>query len=105
MNRDELSAALRDVGATLGLNFRPYTATARAPFESYLSVMARTGVLVARHGPLLANAMFLPPGVSLSWLFCSAPVSMHAQLGVVLFAAGQGPMPRCPFQSALHAAR
>jgi capsular polysaccharide biosynthesis protein len=24
--------------------------------------MARTGVLVARHGPLLANALFLPPG-------------------------------------------
>lgn len=24
--------------------------------------MARTGVLVSRHGPLLANTMFLPPG-------------------------------------------
>ena len=69
VNRDELSAALRDVGATLGLKFRPYTATARAPFESYLSVMARTGVLVARHGPLLANAMFLPPGVPLLFGF------------------------------------
>jgi hypothetical protein len=63
VNRDELAAALRDVGATLGLLFRPYTATTRAPFESYLAAMARTGVLVARHGPLLANAMFLPPGV------------------------------------------
>ena len=62
MNRDELAAALRDVGATLGLLFRPYTATARAPFESYLAAMACTSVLVARHGPLLANAMFLPPG-------------------------------------------
>lgn len=54
--------ALHDIGRTLGLAVRPYTATARAPFESYLSVMARTGVLVSRHGPLLANSIFLPPG-------------------------------------------
>lgn len=62
VNRDELMSALQDIGHTLGMAVRPYTATARAPFESYLSVMARTGVLVSRHGPLLANSIFLPPG-------------------------------------------
>lgn len=35
---------------------------AEAPFQSYLAAMARTGVLVSRHGPQLANSMFLPPG-------------------------------------------
>ncbi|BDA48143.1 hypothetical protein COCOBI_11-4020 [Coccomyxa sp. Obi] len=62
VNMNELLSALQDIGHTLGLAVRPYTATARAPFESYLSVMARTGVLVSRHGPLLANSIFLPPG-------------------------------------------
>lgn len=62
VNREELMGALQDIGHTLGLAVRPYTATARAPFESYLSVMARTGILVSRHGPLLANSIFLPPG-------------------------------------------
>ena len=139
VNREELLGALRDVAATLGLALRPYTTTARAPFDSHLAAMvatlsmtfpdwhavqllnsssghpfmllrgdsghtinlfipdasggwplhtlvqaraeaglwfiacsdyqesmcfisqARTGVLVARHGPLLANAIFLPP--------------------------------------------
>ena len=62
VNREELMGALQDIGHTLGLAVRPYTATARAPFESYLSVMARTGILVSRHGPMLANSIFLPPG-------------------------------------------
>lgn len=62
MNRDELLEALHDVAHTLGLRVRPYTATARAPFESYLAVMARSAVVVSRHGPLLANSIFLPPG-------------------------------------------
>ena len=35
---------------------------AGAPFASFVAAMARTGVLVSRHGPLLANAAFLPPG-------------------------------------------
>ena len=62
VNRDDLMGAMHDIGRTFGLAVRPYTATARAPFESYLSVMARTGILVSRHGPFLANAIFLPPG-------------------------------------------
>ena len=59
---EELAAALADVGANLGLRVRPFTVTPRAPLASYMAAMARTGVLVARHGPLLANAAFLPPG-------------------------------------------
>ena len=35
---------------------------AGASFASYVSTMCKTGVLVARHGPMLANALFLPPG-------------------------------------------
>ena len=66
VNWDELMAAMHDIGRTFGLTVRPYTATARAPFESYLSVMARTGILVSRHGPFLANSIFLPPGQKVS---------------------------------------
>jgi hypothetical protein len=64
-NSAELLEALQDVARNLGLRVRPYTATPRAPFASYVAAMARTGVLVARHGPLLANAAFLPPGARL----------------------------------------
>ncbi len=39
VNREELLGALRDVAATLGLVLRPYTTTARAPFESHLAAM------------------------------------------------------------------
>ena len=67
VNRDELMDAMHDIGRTFGLTVRPYTATARAPFESYLSVMARTGILVSRHGPFLANSIFLPPGKDHLW--------------------------------------
>ncbi len=35
---------------------------AAASFASYVSIMSKTGVLVSRHGPMLANALFLPPG-------------------------------------------
>ena len=59
------------MGANLGLKVRPYTATPRAPLASYVAAMARTGVLVARHGPLLANAAFLPPGAPWRWILRS----------------------------------
>ena len=39
--------------------------TAAASFASYVSIMSKTGVLVSRHGPMLANALFLPPGEAL----------------------------------------
>lgn len=62
VNQLELGEYLQEVATSLDLQLRPYTATLGAPFSSFLSVMARTGVLVARHGPLLANSIFLPPG-------------------------------------------
>ena len=37
---------------------------AAASFASYVATMSKTGVLVSRHGPMLANALFLPPGKS-----------------------------------------
>ncbi|EFN55147.1 hypothetical protein CHLNCDRAFT_134237 [Chlorella variabilis] len=62
VNNGEVLGALRDVGRALGLSVRPYSVTPGAAFPSFVASMANTGVLVARHGPLLANAMFLPPG-------------------------------------------
>jgi hypothetical protein len=35
-----------------------------APFVSHLATMADTGLLVARHGPILADALLLPPGAA-----------------------------------------
>lgn len=58
----QVLTALREVGRSLGLAVRPYSVTPGASFPSFVASMARTGVLVARHGPLLANALFLPPG-------------------------------------------
>lgn len=62
VNSGEVLAALREVGDALGMAVRPYSVTPGAAFPSFVSAMAKTGVLVARHGPLLANAVFLPPG-------------------------------------------
>ncbi|KAK9799429.1 hypothetical protein WJX73_010108 [Symbiochloris irregularis] len=61
-NAPEVVAALQDAGRALGMRVRPYSVTAGAPFASFVGVMARTGILISRHGPLLANVMFLPPG-------------------------------------------
>lgn len=41
---------------------RTVSLTMEAPFVSHLATMAESGVVVARHGPILANAVFLPPG-------------------------------------------
>ncbi len=38
------------------------TLSMAAPFASHLATMAASGAIVARHGPLLANAVLLPPG-------------------------------------------
>ncbi|KAL4433026.1 hypothetical protein ABPG77_006453 [Micractinium sp. CCAP 211/92] len=62
VNNGEVLAALREVGDSLGMAVRPYSVTPGAAFPSFVASMAGTGVLVARHGPLLANAVFLPPG-------------------------------------------
>lgn len=62
VNNAEVLASLRDLGSALGMKVRPYTVTTTAHFNSYVATMAKTGVLVARHGPLLGAAVFLPPG-------------------------------------------
>lgn len=40
---------------------RPYSPTSGTPLASLASVMSQTSILIARHGPLLAHAVFLPP--------------------------------------------
>jgi hypothetical protein len=60
----QVLTALREVGRALGMAVRPYSVTPGAAFPSFVASMASTGVLVARHGPLLANALFLPPGAA-----------------------------------------
>lgn len=62
-NNDKVLQALVDVAELLGLHARPASLTPGAPFRSFVSLMSRTGVLISRHGPQLANALFLPPGV------------------------------------------
>lgn len=62
MNNGAVLRVLREVGQSLGMKVRPYSITSRAAFSSHVAAMSRTGVLVARHGSLLANALFLPPG-------------------------------------------
>jgi hypothetical protein len=42
---------------------RVVSLTMEAPFVSHLATMAETGLLVARHGPILASTVLLPPGV------------------------------------------
>ena len=42
-----------------GIRGRPVAGTT---FASFVAQMSRTGVLVSRHGPFLANTLFLPPG-------------------------------------------
>jgi hypothetical protein len=75
-NNGEILAALRDA-AGRHAKVRPYSPTKSVPLESFLGVMSRTSVLVGRHGELLANAMFLPPGAAVIEL---AP--MNCQLGL-----------------------
>ena len=67
VNNAEVLGSLRDLGTALGLRVRPYTVTNAAPFASYVATMAKTGVLVARHNPLLGAAIFLPPGAAMNW--------------------------------------
>lgn len=43
---------------------RSVSLTMGAPFLSHMATMADTGLLVGRHGPLLASAVLLPPGAA-----------------------------------------
>ena len=60
----EVTAMLWRVASRFGWTVRHFTATTLAPFPDQLQAMADTGLLLSRHGPLLANAMFLPPGAA-----------------------------------------
>lgn len=46
------------------LQVRTVSLTMGAPFLSHMATVADTGILVGRHGPLLASAVLLPPGES-----------------------------------------
>eukprot|EP00878_Enallax_costatus_P016399 GHUV01017201.1.p1 GENE.GHUV01017201.1~~GHUV01017201.1.p1 ORF type:complete len:104 (-),score=28.10 GHUV01017201.1:1101-1412(-) len=43
---------------------RTVSFTMGAPFLSHMATMWDTGLLIARHGPLLATAVLLPPGAA-----------------------------------------
>jgi capsular polysaccharide biosynthesis protein len=60
----EITAMLWRVAAKRGWQVRHFSATAAAPFSEHILAMSQTGLLVARHGPLLANGMFLPRGAA-----------------------------------------
>ena len=53
---------LWEVALKYGWRVRPVTLTNQSPFASQIAAVADTGLLIARHGPLLANAVFLTPG-------------------------------------------
>lgn len=61
---------------------------AAAGFASYVSAMSKTGVLVARHGPMLANALFLPPGQPP----CSAPSPPNPPFSSLVFPRPLSPL-------------
>lgn len=66
-NNDEVLQALHEIAASSKqekLVVRPYSTTTGAPLTSILSIMSLTGILVGRHGPLLANSIFLPKGAA-----------------------------------------
>ena len=108
VNNGEVMAALHEVGAKLGLAVRPYTVTATAPFASFVAAMSKTGLLVARHGPLLANAAFLPPGAAVlellpynwEWQVTAAcappPPHTHTQAHTARTLPAPTPHPPCP---------
>jgi hypothetical protein len=61
-NHAALVDALADVAELRGWEVHAASLTMEAPFASHLALMAGTGLLVARHGPILASAVLLPPG-------------------------------------------
>ncbi|EFJ44348.1 hypothetical protein VOLCADRAFT_106494 [Volvox carteri f. nagariensis] len=62
VNWQEVQEVLRRVGTATGLEVRTVTLSTDAPFVSHLDTFARSSVLVARHGPLLATATLMAPG-------------------------------------------
>lgn len=64
VNHYELVDMLRDLAEPYGFKVRTVSLTMGAPFLSHMATMAGTGLLIARHGPLLASAVLLPPGAA-----------------------------------------
>jgi hypothetical protein len=62
INNGPMLRTLREIGESTNMQVRPFSVTPGAAFTSHIAAMAKTGVLVARHGPLLADCLFLPPG-------------------------------------------
>jgi len=62
LNNGDVLKTLHSVAAQSGFIVRPYSPSSLVPLHSFVSVMSRSGILVTRHGHLLANAVFLPRG-------------------------------------------
>jgi hypothetical protein len=60
----EVSAMLWCLAARHRWTVRAFTATPSAPFAEHVLTMRATGLLLSRHGPLLASAVLLPPGAT-----------------------------------------
>jgi hypothetical protein len=60
----DLVLALWEVAKENGWRVRQFTATPEAPFSSHVSAMAQSGVIVARHGPMLASSFLMPSGAA-----------------------------------------
>ena len=65
LNIDELTTAL----SASGLEFEIVDNLSRLSFEEQVSLMARTGILIAPHGAALTNIMFLPAHAAVIELF------------------------------------
>jgi hypothetical protein len=64
-NHLDLVDLLENVTEPLGMRVRTVSVTPEAPLASHLAAASTTGLLVGRHGPLLASAsLFLPPGAA-----------------------------------------
>ncbi|GIL59393.1 hypothetical protein Vafri_14249 [Volvox africanus] len=62
VNWEDVQATMHKVASAAGLVVRTVTLSTDAPFASHLDTYARSSVLVARHGPLLATASLMAPG-------------------------------------------
>eukprot|EP00892_Ulva_mutabilis_P000815 jgi/Ulvmu1/10734/UM068_0022.1 len=63
-NHEALVRALWSVAAPAGWRVRQFCASGDAPFSTTAAAFAATGLLIGRHGPLLASAALLPPGAA-----------------------------------------
>jgi len=62
--QDELALALWEAAKPAGWRVRQFVVSGEAPFSTTAAAMAATGVLIGRHGPVLASVALLPPGAA-----------------------------------------